>query len=282
MAGVEAGVEHHVMDRRRTDAEMPLHVGFGWRLTEHALIDADEGHMKGTSMKKKRFTPVKTLLEKHPARVIEFFDGGRQRIAELRQRIACAQHAQHLGEVAPRRAPAVGEHRRERIDAVPRDHHLQLDRLRRGDWVGIACMAIGLGSLITVLEEGERKEWFGSPMIRDLAILAAIFIPAFVIIELWHREPFINLRLWARRGFARHIGTSITSGGIGKTELSMKEIAEEPSLRETGTVVEVDHPTRGTFRVPGCPIRLSASKPVITPPPLAGPSAPFRSSDPLQ
>ena len=29
--------------------------------------------------------------------------------------------------------------------------------------------------------------------------------------------------------------------------LSMKEIAEEPSLRETGTVVEVDHPTRGSY-----------------------------------
>jgi DHA2 family multidrug resistance protein len=84
------------------------------------------------------------------------------------------------------------------LDAEP----MQLERLRRGDWVGILCMAIGLGSLITVLEEGERKEWFGSPMIQHLAILAAIFIPAFVIIELWHREPFINLRLWARRGFA--------------------------------------------------------------------------------
>ena len=37
--------ENHVMDRRRTDAEMPLHVGFGWRLTEHALIDVDEGQV---------------------------------------------------------------------------------------------------------------------------------------------------------------------------------------------------------------------------------------------
>ena len=36
---------------------------------------------------------------------------------------------------------------------------MQLDRLRRGDWPGIVCMAIGLGSLITVLEEGERKDW---------------------------------------------------------------------------------------------------------------------------
>jgi DHA2 family multidrug resistance protein len=36
---------------------------------------------------------------------------------------------------------------------------MKLDQLRRGDWVGIVCMAIGLGSLITVLEEGEHKEW---------------------------------------------------------------------------------------------------------------------------
>jgi DHA2 family multidrug resistance protein len=79
---------------------------------------------------------------------------------------------------------------------------MQLDRLRRGDWIGIVCMAIGLSSLITVLEEGQRKEWFGNPMIQRLAILAAIFIPAFIIAELWHKEPFINLRLFLRRSFA--------------------------------------------------------------------------------
>jgi len=39
--------------------------------------------------------------------------------------------------------------------------------------------------------------------------------------------------------------------------LSMKEIAEEPSLRETGTVAEVDHPTRGKYLTVGNPIKLS-------------------------
>jgi MFS transporter, DHA2 family, multidrug resistance protein len=79
---------------------------------------------------------------------------------------------------------------------------MKVERLRRGDWIGIISMAVGLGSLITVLEEGERKEWFGNPMIQHLSILAAIFIPAFIIVELWHKEPFINLRLFLRRGFA--------------------------------------------------------------------------------
>ena len=41
--------------------------------------------------------------------------------------------------------------------------------------------------------------------------------------------------------------------------LSMKELAEEPSLRATGTVVEVDHPTRGPYLTVGNPIKLSAS-----------------------
>jgi formyl-CoA transferase len=39
----------------------------------------------------------------------------------------------------------------------------------------------------------------------------------------------------------------------------MKEIAEEPSLRKTGTVVEVDHPTRGKYLTVGNPIKLSDS-----------------------
>src|ERR1700738_1040282 len=41
--------------------------------------------------------------------------------------------------------------------------------------------------------------------------------------------------------------------------LSMKEIAEEPSLRETGTIVEVDHPTRGKYLTVGNPIKMSDS-----------------------
>jgi DHA2 family multidrug resistance protein len=79
---------------------------------------------------------------------------------------------------------------------------MQLGRLRRGDWAGIVCMSVGLGSLITVLEEGQRKDWFGNPMINNLTIVAAIFIPAFIILELIHKEPFINLRLFKRPAFA--------------------------------------------------------------------------------
>jgi formyl-CoA transferase len=52
--------------------------------------------------------------------------------------------------------------------------------------------------------------------------------------------------------------------------LSMKEIAEEPSLRATGTVVEVDHPARGKYLTVGNPIKLSDSPTEVTRSPLLG------------
>jgi formyl-CoA transferase len=52
--------------------------------------------------------------------------------------------------------------------------------------------------------------------------------------------------------------------------LSMKELAEEKSLRETGTVVEVDHPTRGKYLSVGNPIKLSASPSDVVRSPLLG------------
>jgi formyl-CoA transferase len=52
--------------------------------------------------------------------------------------------------------------------------------------------------------------------------------------------------------------------------LSMKEIAEEPALRATGTVVEVDHPTRGKYLSVGNPIKLSDSPTEVKRSPLLG------------
>ena len=52
--------------------------------------------------------------------------------------------------------------------------------------------------------------------------------------------------------------------------LSMKEIAEEPSLRKTGTVVEVDHPKRGKYLTVGNPIKMSDSPSDVKRSPLLG------------
>ncbi|MGZ2711778.1 CoA transferase, partial [Klebsiella pneumoniae] len=52
--------------------------------------------------------------------------------------------------------------------------------------------------------------------------------------------------------------------------LSMKELAEDQSLRATGTVVEVEHPTRGKYLSVGNPIKLSDSPSEVTRSPLLG------------
>ena len=52
--------------------------------------------------------------------------------------------------------------------------------------------------------------------------------------------------------------------------LSMKELAEEPSLRETGTIVEVDHPERGKYLTVGNPVKLSDSPSGVRYSPLLG------------
>ena len=52
--------------------------------------------------------------------------------------------------------------------------------------------------------------------------------------------------------------------------LSMKELSEEPSLRETGTIVEVDHPTRGKYLTVGNPVKLSDSPVEVARSPLLG------------
>ena len=52
--------------------------------------------------------------------------------------------------------------------------------------------------------------------------------------------------------------------------LSMKEISEEPSLRETGTIVEVDHPERGPYLTVGCPVKLSDSSVEVERSPVLG------------
>jgi DHA2 family multidrug resistance protein len=78
---------------------------------------------------------------------------------------------------------------------------MQLGLLKQGDWPGIATMSIGLAALQTALEEGNKDDWFGSPFIVKLFIVAAIALPLFVWIELKVAKPLLNLRLLARRNF---------------------------------------------------------------------------------
>ena len=78
---------------------------------------------------------------------------------------------------------------------------MQLGLLREGDWTGIVTMAIGLSAFQTVLEEGNKDDWFSSPFILRLAAIAAVSLSLFVWIELTVEKPLIRLRLLKQRNF---------------------------------------------------------------------------------
>lgn len=82
------------------------------------------------------------------------------------------------------------------------DEPVRWDRLREMDGVGMLLMALGLGSLTTFLEEGTRDDWFGSPFIVRLALMAAVALPLFVVWQLHTPQPVTDLRVFARRNFA--------------------------------------------------------------------------------
>jgi DHA2 family multidrug resistance protein len=89
---------------------------------------------------------------------------------------------------------------------------MQLSLLKEGDWAGIVTMAIGLAAFQTVLEEGNKDDWFASPFILRLAIVAAVFLAAFIAIELTVKKPLVNLRLLKRRNFGIGVLANVLVG----------------------------------------------------------------------
>jgi DHA2 family multidrug resistance protein len=89
---------------------------------------------------------------------------------------------------------------------------IRLHLLKEGDWAGIIAMTIGLAAFQTVLEEGNKDDWFGSALIVRLTIIAAVFLSAFIWIELTVKKPLVNLRLLARRNFGIGVLVNILIG----------------------------------------------------------------------
>lgn len=77
----------------------------------------------------------------------------------------------------------------------------QLEKLRQGDWLGIASMIVGLGAVQIVLEEGGRKDWFGSEFIVWMLAIGVGALLLFIYTQLYGRRSFINLRLLAGYNF---------------------------------------------------------------------------------
>jgi MFS transporter, DHA2 family, multidrug resistance protein len=82
----------------------------------------------------------------------------------------------------------------------------------RIDFAGILFLIIGVGSLQTVLEEGERKDWFNSNLVTGLSIVAVAGITAFIIRELKAKNPVVDLRVLKNRNVIVGAALSVAFG----------------------------------------------------------------------
>jgi DHA2 family multidrug resistance protein len=84
--------------------------------------------------------------------------------------------------------------------------HLKVEQAKnRGakiDLTGLGLVGLGVGSLQLVLDKGQEKDWFGSPLITGALILAVVVLVFWVIWEWHHPQPIVELRLLKNRNFA--------------------------------------------------------------------------------
>jgi len=70
------------------------------------------------------------------------------------------------------------------------------------DYIGLALIAVGLGTLQFVLDKGNRDDWFGSRLITTFAFISTAALLAAIIWELRAANPIVDLRLLKNRNFA--------------------------------------------------------------------------------
>ena len=81
------------------------------------------------------------------------------------------------------------------------------------DGVGLGLLVLWVGSLQLMLDKGKEMDWFASPEIVALALVAGLGFVVFLVWELTADHPVVDLRLFGRRNFA--FGVLATSLGYG-------------------------------------------------------------------
>lgn len=77
----------------------------------------------------------------------------------------------------------------------------KLHLIREADWLGILGLALGLGALTVVLEEGEREQWFESSLIITLSLISLLGFALLGLGQVIARKPVIRLSLLLNRQF---------------------------------------------------------------------------------
>jgi DHA2 family multidrug resistance protein len=88
------------------------------------------------------------------------------------------------------------------VQDPPSFKRLDLTKGFKFDYVGLSLIALGLASLQIVLDKGQESDWFSSPWIVGLSVVAVVGLAAAAIWELSVEDPVVDLRLLGDRNFA--------------------------------------------------------------------------------
>ncbi len=86
----------------------------------------------------------------------------------------------------------------------------QYDRIRKFDWPGALLVMVGAGALTTLLEQGDRYDWFNSQTMCILALLSVLGLGLLIVNETRQELPLYRFDLLKRRNFAYGLITLFT------------------------------------------------------------------------
>jgi DHA2 family multidrug resistance protein len=81
---------------------------------------------------------------------------------------------------------------------LPREP-VQLNRFRQANWAGMAFGVPALGLIAVALDQGERLDWFHSPVITASSIAGLALMAVYLLTEWYHPSPFVKLQILERR-----------------------------------------------------------------------------------
>ncbi len=87
------------------------------------------------------------------------------------------------------------------VEDPPWEKAKQKRKARGIDYIGLSLITIGLGSMQVMIDKGEDWDWFGSPIIRTLAVFAFLGIGGAIVWLLTAKKPIVNLDIFKDKNF---------------------------------------------------------------------------------
>ena len=88
------------------------------------------------------------------------------------------------------------------VEDPPWEKAKQKRKTRGIDYIGLSLITVGLGCMQVMVDKGEDWDWFGSPIIRTLAVLAFLGIGGAIVWMLTAKKPIVNLDIFKDKNFA--------------------------------------------------------------------------------